>query len=228
LLDPGTHAELSSVALVGQPLGAALQQVAGLAVRNVPGIRDASVTLIERNRPLTVAFHGPLAVALDERQYEAGFGPCVDAARGSRTIQVDTDDDAGTYADFARLARREGVRQVLALGLPAVEQTHAALNLYADQGPLDGAARAAAAVFVDYAALTLANAAVHARSLEQVAQMKEAMASRAVIEQAKGIIMVARHCSPDEAFEVLSKASSTAGRKVRDIAREIVERATSR
>ena len=48
------------------------------------------------------------------------------------------------------------------------------------------------------------------------------MASRATIEQAKGIIMAHKHCSPDEAFQVLVRASQRENRKLREIAELIV------
>jgi hypothetical protein len=222
-----THAALSSIVLAGQPLGAVLRRVAELAVTTMPNLMDASVTLIERGRPKTVAFYGQLAVALDERQYEAGFGPCLDAASGEQTIHIDTNDEAGAYPEFASLARRRGVRYTMAIGLPSIQRTSGALNLYAGEGPFDESAREAAASFAGYAAVTLFNATVYAGALDEVAQMKEAMASRAVIEQAKGIIMGERHCSADEAFTLLAKTSSVANRKLRDIAQEIVKRAVS-
>ena len=53
------------------------------------------------------------------------------------------------------------------------------------------------------------------------------MASRAEIEQAKGILMAQSGVSADEAFRVLSRASQRENRKLRDIARDIVERSAS-
>jgi AmiR/NasT family two-component response regulator len=57
--------------------------------------------------------------------------------------------------------------------------------------------------------------------------MEAALASRAVIEQAKGIIMGDRRCTADEAFTILTKLSQDTNRKVRDIAAAIVARAAS-
>jgi AmiR/NasT family two-component response regulator len=60
----------------------------------------------------------------------------------------------------------------------------------------------------------------------EVEQMKQAMASRAGIEQAKGVLMSQRHCGPDEAFDVLVKLSSQTNRKLRDVAAAVVEHVT--
>jgi hypothetical protein len=72
-------AELSKIVL-GEPLDGTLRQVAVLAKQTIPGAQDVSVTLMENDKPRTVVFTGPLAVQLDERQYETGFGLCLDAA----------------------------------------------------------------------------------------------------------------------------------------------------
>jgi AmiR/NasT family two-component response regulator len=50
------------------------------------------------------------------------------------------------------------------------------------------------------------------------------MASRAVIEQAKGVLMAAMGCTPDAAFDLLRQQSQTENRKLRVVAEEIVAR----
>jgi hypothetical protein len=60
----------------------------------------------------------------------------------------------------------------------------------------------------------------------EVGQMRAAMASRACIEQAKGILMLLTSCSDPVAFDLLAHISSHTHRKVRDIAQVITESAT--
>lgn len=60
---------------------------------------------------------------------------------------------------------------------------------------------------------------------EEVEQLKLALASRATIEQAKGILMGAERCSADTAFEILKRASQRENVKLRDIAARIVDQA---
>src|SRR3954451_9028817 len=81
-------AELGRVVLGDEPLGAVLERVAGLAAKAIPEASEVSVTLMEGGRAHTVAFTGSLAVQLDERQYETGWGPCLDAAVSGHTITV--------------------------------------------------------------------------------------------------------------------------------------------
>src|ERR687894_2019312 len=65
------------------------------------------------------------------------------------------------------------------------------------------------------------------RALElEVAQLRTAMASRAVIEQAKGVLMLLTGCTEQVSFDLLTHMSSHTHRKVRDIAQELVASAT--
>ena len=68
---------------------------------------------------------------------------------------------------------------------------------------------------------------VHALEVE-VAQLRTAMLSRAVIEQAKGVLMLLTGCGDQVAFDLLTHMSSHTHRKVRDIAQELVASATGR
>jgi hypothetical protein len=62
----------------------------------------------------------------------------------------------------------------------------------------------------------------------EVVQMRAAMASRATIEQAKGILMLLTSCSDTVAFDLLTHISSHTHRKVRDVAESITESASGR
>jgi GAF domain-containing protein len=225
-LDP--YSKLASIVLGAEPLGVVLRRIAELSVETVPGVEDGSITLIERGKPKTVAFHGHLASALDERQYEAGSGPCLDAAVSGQVIVLDT-ATASSYPEFTRQAQRHGIRHVLSIGMPTLQETSGAVNLYATSAvtPFEPETLESLTVFAGYAAVTLFNAAMYAGALDEVAQMKQALASRAGIEQAKGIIMGQQGCTAEEAFAMLLVTSSTSNRKLRDVAQMIVDQAVS-
>jgi AmiR/NasT family two-component response regulator len=72
-------------------------------------------------------------------------------------------------------------------------------------------------------AVAVANADSHWQLGEQARNMRLAMESRAVIEQAKGVLMAQRRVDADVAFEILRDASQRYNRKLRDIATGIVE-----
>jgi len=62
----------------------------------------------------------------------------------------------------------------------------------------------------------------------EIAQLRTAMASRAAIEQAKGIVMLLTGCGEQVAFNLLAHISSHTHRKVRDVALAITESAAGR
>lgn len=60
---------------------------------------------------------------------------------------------------------------------------------------------------------------------EVIENLQRRLESQPVIEQAKGILMARSHCSPDEAFDMLRRASMRMNRKLRDVAADIVDSA---
>ena len=89
--EAAVQAELSAIVLGERPLGSILGTLADLARRAIPGAGEVSVTLIEPSgKAHSVAFTGDLAVELDERQYEKGYGPCMDAAQSPAAPRAST------------------------------------------------------------------------------------------------------------------------------------------
>ncbi len=203
-----------------------LQRVAELARDTIAELADVSVTLIDDDRPRTVVFTGALAVDLDERQYANGFGPCTDAAVSGSTITVHTADPGGSYPDFAGLAAARGVNHVLSVGLPIPQRTLGALNMYSGSEVAFAADSVdLAETFAGYAAVAIANAVSYHDARDLAANLRAAMESRAVIEQAKGIIVAREHCTVDEAFAALARMSQRTNVKLRDVASTLVARA---
>lgn len=185
-----------------------------------------SVTLVHDTSVTSVVFTGPLAVQLDERQYEAGFGPCVDAALSGTTISIEDTADSAAYPDFARIAHRQGVTHTLSTGLPVQRRTIGALNVYGtDEIAFDHTTRELATAFASYAAVALANADLYTSTANLAANLQRALDSRAVIDQAKGILMRDHRISADAAFELLVRMSGVGNRKLRDVAQDVVDEA---
>jgi GAF domain-containing protein len=222
--DPrAAFAELSKIMLKDRPLSGTLERIAELAKQTIPGAAEVSVTLLRDGHVATTAFTGPLAVQLDERQYEAGFGPCMDAALSGATVAIDDTAHSDRYPDFGRLAAQRGIRHTMSFGLPVAHQTIGALNVYgADDTPFDEAMQELAAAFASYAAVAVANAGVYATTATLAANLQRALDSRAVIDQAKGILMGRHGLSADAAFEELTRRSQATQRKLRDIAADLV------
>jgi len=222
--DPrASFAELSTIMLGAQPLSETLSRVAEIAKQTIPGAADVSVTLMTDGRPTSVVFTGQLASDLDERQYQSGFGPCMDAAISGETITIEDTADGGAYPDFSRAAQRHGVTHTMSIGLPVERQTIGALNVYGiGPEPFDEATQDMARAFAGYAAVAVANAGVYASVTALAANLQRALESRGVIDQAKGILMGRHGISADAAFELLARQSQKAQRKLRDVAADLV------
>jgi GAF domain-containing protein len=225
-VDPLTaFAELGRVKLSETTLDDVLSQVAAVAQRAVPGAADVSITLVRQDGAYTAACTGELALVLDERQYEHERGPCLQAAAERRTISVpDTANDT-RWAGWALRAAAAGAGSVLSVGLPMLQDVSGALNIYGRRpAAFNDQAVTLALSFAGYAAVALANAYAYHGAADLARQLQEAMDSRSVIEQAKGIIMAEQRCSPDDAFALLTRISQNSNQKVRDVATALVTR----
>ncbi|MEU4242522.1 GAF and ANTAR domain-containing protein [Actinoplanes sp. NPDC026619] len=223
-IDPtDAFAALGRIKLSETDLGGVLQKVADLAKRAIAGVEEASVTLVRGKDAHTAAFSGDLALILDEWQYREGGGPCLDAAAASETLLVRDLTGEQRWPVYIAQALESGVRSSLSVGLPVHESVTGALNLYARKPDnFDQDAVVLAQTFSGYAAIALANAHLYDATASLAQHLQAAMEHRAVIEQAKGIIMAERHCTPEEAFTILSRLSQTTNRKLRDIATDLV------
>jgi GAF domain-containing protein len=219
-------AELARIVVGAEPPHQTLCRIAELAKQTLGGVEDVSLTVIADGRARSVVFTGPLAVDLDERQYEAGFGPCLDAAKTGQTIVIDSRHDNGPYREFARIAGRAGVRHVISVGLPLAQRSIGGLNIYrtADD-PFTDTMLEHAQVFAGHAAVAVTNITSHADALNEVTHLRKAMESRAVIEQAKGMIMARDRCSAEEAFDMLTRISQQQNIKLRNLAQIVVDAA---
>ena len=216
--------ELARLTLADQSMESVMDMVAQLTRRTVPGADEVSVTLVEPSRARTVACTGPLALRLDERQYERGHGPCLDCIEGAETVRIDSTSTEQRWPGYAAEAREHGVGSVLSLPVPLQREVAAGLNVYAArEHAFDDAAVGLGTVFAGYAAVALANMQVLEAQSRVVEQLGSAMQSRAGIEQAKGILMGQRRCSAEEAFAILVTLSQTSNRKLRDVAQAVVD-----
>jgi GAF domain-containing protein len=227
-LDPlDAFGRLGRLKLAETDLKGVLDEVAQLAKRTIPGAEEVSVTLVNTKKAYTAAYTGQLAVDLDEMQYDQGHGPCLDASAGATTLSLPDMSTEDRWPDWATRALQAGTRSSLSIGLPMHEQVTGALNVYATEPQaFDEDAILLGQTFAGYAAVALINAHLYDAQASLAQQMQAAMQSRAVIEQAKGIIMGSRHCTADEAFAILTRLSQDTNRKLREVATALVASAS--
>jgi GAF domain-containing protein len=221
-------AELAKITLADHTLDRVMQKVALLTKSTLALNGEVSVTIVQRGRPSTVASTGALATDLDERQYDRGYGPCLDSIDGGEPLMVKDMDTDQRWPDWARSASRAGAGSSLSIPVPLQREVSAALNIYStDRDAFDDDAVDLASTFAAHAGVALANMHLYQAQGQVGEQLQTAMQSRAVIEQAKGILIGQRRCTPAEAFDILVQLSQDTNRKLRDVAKALVARAVA-
>jgi GAF domain-containing protein len=202
-----------------------LQTVADLAKSVLPGGLEVSVTLVAGDRPTTIVSTGQVAIHLDETQYEDGRGPCLHAATtGQLTEVADTRADH-RWPDFTARAVERGTLSSLSVPLAIDEEpkVSGALNFYArEPNAFDGPSRTAAVAFGRHAAVASRTAYAYQIARDTAYNLHTALESRAVIDQAKGVLVERHKLTPDQAFDLLVRVSMHSNRKVRDVADHLV------
>jgi GAF domain-containing protein len=214
--------ELQNLLLETSGIEEFLQELVVLAARTVAAGLSCGVTAQSDGAPLTVASSDAQATQVDEHQYQLDDGPCLHAMRTGE--QVNIEDTAGPerWSGFSARAAANGIGSCLALPLTA-EGIIGALNLYAPVAGAFGAEEIRRAeMFAASVSAALALAARQASATVLSGQLRDALASRAVIDQALGVIMAQERCTTAQAFAILRNASQNRNVKLRDIARQII------
>ena len=215
-------AELGRIDFRETDVATALTKVADLARRSIPGADDVSITLVSAAGAHTAAYTGHPAVTVDEWQYQQGHGPCLAAAAANITVRVPDMAGESRWPDWADRAIDAGVYGSVSVGMPLRESVSGALNVYArEPHAFDGDVVVLAETFAGYAAVAMANAHLYEGDATLVGRTRAWTDRRAVIEQAKGIIMAERRCTADEAFAVLTKLAEYSHRELHDVAAEL-------
>jgi GAF domain-containing protein len=214
---------LAKVTLRDRPLEEVLREVTDIARDALPAAEATSITLLRQEKAFTAAYSGQRALDADELQYERGYGPCMDAGRTGLVLAVDDMRDETRWPDYADAVVRKGVLASLSAPLPYQGATIGALNVYSGAAHAFGADDVHIAEEVaDFVAVAVSNADAHTEAVQLAADMRRAMESRAVIDMAKGVLIARHHCTPEEAFAILSRTSQNHNRKLRDLAEALV------
>lgn len=225
LLDEFTSAltNLTATLDAGVPNGELLDAVCGEASRAIPGADMASITAVQDGDAQTVAYTDERARQLDQAQYEAGNGPCLQAAATGDIVRLSVETASEMWPDFAAAAKRLEVRSYLAAPLHVDDTLAGAINLFgfADHGFAEVDSKLLG-LYTTVVTFGLRTTRRYHNVRELAAHLETAMRSRAVIEQAKGILMAVHKISEEEAMARLIKQSQRTNVKLRIVAADFV------
>lgn len=216
-------ADLSSLLLSEEDQETTLRRVTDLAVRCMASCDGVGVTLQRGGRATTRAATGGLIYEVDHFQYDIGEGPCLQCSIDGQIIEIVEMGGEGRWPRFCAHAVERGVHSSLSFPLAVRGETLGALNLYANRPRAFTAVdREIGSMFAAQAAVAVANSQSYAASVKLARELHQALESRAVIDQALGVLMARDGCSPAEAFSVLRVRSQHENRKLWVVAEDVV------
>lgn len=197
--------------------------------RAVPGADGVSVTLLDGGKPFTASATSELVVELDAIEYREDAGPCIDAAKTNQLVRAGMNEALQRWPVFARACRAAGMVSFLSTPLMLDERHAGAINVYSTRD--GGFADLDVSLLELYTAAAEVGLRSHSRYLqasELSEQLRTALASRAVIDQAKGIMMAVHGITANESFQLLVAQSQRENRKLRVVAEDFVTNVLSR
>jgi putative methionine-R-sulfoxide reductase with GAF domain len=216
-------ADMTQVLLSEQTVDSVLELVATLAKKTVPQTIAVGVTLLRETKFVTAAYTDEIVRTVDGYQYQAGEGPCLDAARENLRYEITDMPGETRWPRYTPRAADDGISSSLSLPLTARDAPIGALNLYSDRVGAFETVGETGTIFAEQASVILANAQEYTSTAQVNDQLKEALKTRELIGEAKGILMERERINEDEAFDILRRISQHQNIKLRAIAQEVVD-----
>lgn len=206
-----------------------LTKVARYAVQAIPGADGAGLTLIEAGRADVIVKSDPFVTEIDDLQYGIGEGPCISAAAQGLTMRSGSLGGDARWPHFGPRAGRLGVHSVLSLPLVTPSAVVGAMNVYAHaRDAFDERAEDLGEIFAVPAAIAVANAQILAKTERLATTLQASIGSRAIIDQAIGILRSRSGGTAEEAFQRLRTISQHEHTKLAAVAEALVEDASRR
>lgn len=192
---------------------------------NLLDVDSAGILLANSSAGLElVASTSEANTLVEMMQLAADAGPCLECFRTRLVVSIpDVSVGAERWPQFVSTALAEGIHSVYAIPMRLRETTIGTLNLMRNElGELNGYDIRAAQAFADVATIGI----LQERSLRDASavtdQLQQALNSRVVIEQAKGVLAETANLSMDQAFLRLRGHARSHNLSLRAVAREVV------
>lgn len=202
----------------------ALRRLTSLGAALVPGGTAAAVTIAMPKGALIFAASDRRLDKLHRLQFDSGEGPVVETLRHNEPRRVDDTAAELRWPAFCRAAAQAGFGSCLALPLRTDRQPAGAVALYGREPDVfRGAGHDVALLFAAQGGTAVRNASLYRTCRRMVDSLHAGLESRAVIEQAKGILHAELGVSTGEAFGLLSRYSQNTNQPVRTISAQLVQ-----
>ncbi len=213
-------AELLSLTSGGE--ARSLNRLAELAAWQVPACAGAHAAVWREGEVVTDAATHPDLAELAELQLKAGRGPIVAASDAGIAVSCPDTLEESRWPEYAEAALSRGIRCSVHLVRELPDGT-LVLSLFGMRpGVLDVESNPVADVLAAFGGAMLANATAYHQARRTASQLQDAVATRSVVDQAKGVLMHALGCDADEALRRLRRESQRRHVKVTEVAVQVV------
>ena len=218
-----TLSEFARTLVVRYEIGDVLYDLADRTT-TLLGVAGAGVCLAEGDRLRFVTGVNDATVRLEQTQERTQQGVCVESFRSGEVVRLDDVAELdGRWPEFETEARAVGVAAMVAIPMRLDDDVLGAVNVYsAERRAWSEDDVATAQVLADMATSYLVNASELQKSRRTAEQLNEALQSRVVIEQAKGILSAERKIPMDQAFEALRRHARGHNANLRTVAEAVV------
>jgi len=200
-----------------------LNQLVAQAARQVPGCSGAAAVFWQGGEPVAVAASHPSLPELIDVQVRCGSGPLLDAlGSGDPAGCADVLEDC-RWPEFASTALRQGVRCSLSLAHPAGGAVVCLSMFGARRRTLGPDSVTVAERLLAFGGAAVGVASEYGDARRTARQLRDAAESRAVVDQAKGVLMHALGCTAADALQRMRQVSQAQNMKVTDVATRIIE-----
>jgi len=163
---------------------------------------------------------------LEELQVQYQEGPCISAFEDKVLVGAQDLKTDSRWPSFSRAAVERGLRAVLASPIPYNQDAVGVVAVLSqEEHPWPAEAELALLAFTDLAALLIATMVMGEQQTELSQQLQSALNSRAVIEQAKGVLIGQHGLSAQAAYEQIRAQARAERRKIAVVSAELVRRA---
>ena len=219
-------AEISRTLLAEPDVQRTLDQMCVLLVGTVDGCDHVVVTLVSSDHLESPAASDAVGPMVDAIQLEVDEGPCLEAIREQHTVLT---ADLAEETRWPRFSRRTvettGVRSMLSFRMFVAADTLGSLNLYSKRPQaFSEESLAVGTIFAAHASVALQAA----QTKQDLARLREVVATRELVGQAKGILMGRQGISSQAAMDILCRGAERLRVELRELARRVVEGEESR
>jgi hypothetical protein len=214
-------ADLLSIANTSQ--ARALNQLVALATRQVTACSGATSALWRGSQPIVRAASHPDLPELISAQLSSGRGPVLEALAGGGPVSCPDTLAEDRWPEYAEAGLRCGVRCSVTLAYLSGPDA-VTLSLFgARPHALESGQLALAELLTAVGGALMGNAAEYGDAQRAALQLSAAAESRALVDQAKGMLMQALGCSAEDALARMRQISQEQNLRVTDIAQRIID-----